>query len=66
MKLFIFTIFSTLLITSPSLAANKKVCNDLKITQCKKRTDCSWVKKSKGKNGTEKKAYCRKKPSKKK
>ena len=43
-------------------APKKKACNDLKVTQCKKRQDCTWVKKSK--NG--KAAYCRKSAKKKK
>lgn len=57
---------STLFISLPGFSANKKVCNDLKRTQCTKREDCSWIKKSKKKNGSETKAYCRKKAAKKK
>lgn len=49
-------VLSLMLTASLAQAApKKKVCNDLKVTQCRKREDCSWVKKSK--DG--KKAHCR-------
>lgn len=46
---------------SLSAAPKKKACNDLKISQCKKREDCSWIKSAQKKDGKKIKAYCRKK-----
>ena len=64
---FIFSFFIASFVTFSAFAGSpKKVCNDLKVSQCKKRVDCTWVKKSKK---MDRKAYCRmtgKKMSKKK
>lgn len=52
------SILAILFLSLPaSSAPKKKVCNQLKVTQCQKRTDCTWVKQAKNK-----KAYCRNKP----
>ena len=53
----IFVLLVPMMMAMPSMAAKKKVCNDLKVSQCNKREDCSWIKKSKK---TDRKAYCRK------
>lgn len=53
---FLLLLFPTLVHSAPP----KKECNDLKVSQCRSREDCRWVKKSK--DG--KKAHCRKKAGK--
>lgn len=65
MKSMFFTFTFLLIATSAYSAPPKKVCNELKVTQCNNREDCSWIKKSTRKDGTEVKAHCRKKPTKK-
>lgn len=54
-------IVSLLLLSSLAFSApKKKACKELKISQCKKRPGCTWIKKSKRKDGKVVKAYCRK------
>lgn len=51
--------------TTPKSTATKtpSVCKGLEEATCKdKSAECSWVKASKGKDGKERKAYCRAKP----
>ncbi|MDX2202485.1 MAG: hypothetical protein NW223_07035 [Hyphomicrobiaceae bacterium] len=52
--------------TTPKTTAPKtpSACKGLAETACKdKATVCTWVKASKGKDGKERKAYCRAKPA---
>lgn len=51
--------------TTPKTTASKtpSACKGLAEAACKdKSTECTWVSASKGKDGKEKKAYCRAKP----
>lgn len=51
--------------TTPKSTTSKapSACKGLEEAMCKdKSTECSWVKASKGKDGKERKAYCRAKP----
>ena len=61
MKLLLVSLLAVGLFSYSNMAEAKKVCKELKVSQCKKRKDCSWVKKSKRKNGQSVSAYCRKK-----
>ena len=63
MKTVVIAIALTLLSVGVQAAPAKRVCKALKITQCKKRVDCGWVKKHVRKNGTIVAGHCRKKPS---
>ncbi len=46
-----------------TVAKTPSACKGLVETACKgKSTDCTWVAASKGKDGKERKAYCRSKP----
>ncbi len=44
----------------------KSACAGLQETACKGNTSCSWIKATKTKKGTARRAYCRAKPTPKK
>ncbi len=44
----------------------KSACAGLQETACKGNTSCSWIKATKTKKGTARRAYCRAKPAPKK
>jgi hypothetical protein len=43
-------------------SAKLKECKNLKVSQCKKRTDCHWVKSYKKSNGVKVQPFCRSNP----
>jgi len=52
--------------TDADAQAKKSACAGLQETACKANSSCSWVKATKTKKGTARRAYCRAKPAPKK
>lgn len=51
---------------SADAQTKKSACQGLQESACKGNTSCSWVKATKTKKGTTRRAYCRAKPAPKK